>query len=212
MNWTFGVPTDGNQNSEYIDRLINSIKSQFKDNYEIIFCTENEAFNTENDNIRTIYIGRDRPGWITKKKNEIAKIAKYENICFLHDYFFLEDNWATSFDDFKEDWNVCTTKILDPSDIRLMDWASLDGRYGHACIPYDVQDVKENMYVPGNVFCVKKDFMLANPLDENLGHWGGEDLEWSRRIRGFYKFFINTGAVTRSQKDKPDFRVYSRGL
>jgi hypothetical protein len=48
------------------------------------------------------------------------------------------------------------------------------------------------MYISGAYFCVKKDFYLANPLNESL-FWGeSEDVEWSCRVRKLTDFKINT--------------------
>jgi hypothetical protein len=60
------------------------------------------------------------------------------------------------------------------------------------------------MYVSGSVMIVRKEFMLDNPLDENLGWGEGEDVEWSLRVRKFwdYKIFPEMSITSQKQRDQ----------
>ena len=47
------------------------------------------------------------------------------------------------------------------------------------------------MYISGGYFCVKRDYLLSNPLDETLVAGEGEDLEWSVRLRQNWNYRCN---------------------
>lgn len=186
MEITFGIITGGGQTS-FINQIIDSIEEEKIPTYEIIVIG---SFLTAREHT-TVYAFPEHvaPGaWITKKKNIIGQIAKYETIVFLHDYIRLEKGWYAGFLQFQQEtpqWDVAMCKMCEKNGNRAIDWMGLpnDPLYGNVLHPYDYCNPK-GMYVPGNFFVVKKDFFVKHPLDE-LRLWGmGEDIEWSKRIFG----------------------------
>jgi len=181
--WSFIICTDG-INTQFHDCIIQSIISQNIPNFEIIFVTENVYKPPLSlPSIITIVINSYKPSHITCKKNIGARCARYENLCFLHDYLYLGPNWYTGISIFKDTWNVCSFQILNLNGKRMSDWII----YNHPILGHTLVDYNEPAgiyhYVPGLVFCVKKDFILKYPLNEDL-IWGqGEDIEWSDRIK-----------------------------
>jgi len=89
MNFTFGIITGGGQEAN-INLCIDSIEKLNISNYEVIIigaCGINRKNTTQvafNENIKSM--------WITKKKNIITELAKYENVVYLHDYIVFHDN------------------------------------------------------------------------------------------------------------------------
>jgi hypothetical protein len=189
MNFTFGIITSINT-CNYIKNIINSIEQQNIPNYEIIIVgTINK--DLINDSKNTIIVEFDeniRPGWITKKKNIIIELSKYENIVFLHDYILFEPKWYSSFIQFDKefnDWELSMCKIKNIDGNRAIDWMGLpnDTKYGNVLLPYEYHNPK-GMYIPGNFWVAKKSVMEKYKLNENL-LWGqAEDIEWSKRILG----------------------------
>jgi len=55
----------------------------------------------------------------------------------------------------------------------------------------DGQRWQNYIYLSGGFFICKKSVMIDFPLNENLLHCQGEDVEWSQRVRTKYKFKIN---------------------
>lgn len=212
--WTIGICTDGITNKEYFNDIIVSIRKNNIPDCEIIFCSENRNFTIDHDDVKLLHIPNSKEGWITKKKNEIAKIAKYDNILLIHDYYVLDDNFFKSFKDFGYEWDVCSVRVVDPRGVRIMDWATIDQPYGHRCVHYGDTSKKMNscQYVSGAVFCVKKQFLLDNPLDESKCTWQGEDLEWSRRCRDKWNIKLNIGTTVSSKKVKEGFERFSKDL
>lgn len=183
MDFTFGIITGGDQTA-MIETIINSIEVENIPNYEIIIVGR---CNVERKNTTMLDFPENlRPMWITKKKNIIANIAKYQNIVFLHDYIALCKGWYEGFLRFgNEGWDVCMNKIVEKNGKRAVDWMGLpnDPIFGNVLHSYHYCN-PPGMYVPGNYFVCKKDLILKHPLDENRGWCEGEDIEWSKRIFG----------------------------
>ena len=186
MKCTFGIITGGGQTS-FLNQIIDSIEEEKIPEYEILVIG---SFLSAREHT-TVYEFPETiaPGpWITKKKNIIGQLAKYETIIFLHDYIRLEKGWYQGFLRFQEEtpvWDVAMCQMLEQNGERAIDWMGLpnDPIYGNVLHPYDYCNPK-GMYVPGNFFVVKKDFFIHHPLDERR-LWGmGEDIEWSKRIFG----------------------------
>lgn len=185
MSITFGIITGGGQDY-FINQIIDSIEEENIPEYEVIVIG---AFVFQRDKTTVFQFPEDLvPMWITKKKNIIGQLAKYENIVLLHDYVKLEKGWYEGFQRFNEEqpeWDVGMCKMKEKNGNRSMDWMGLpnDPIYGNVLFPYDYCNPK-GMYVPGNFFMVKKEFFQKHPLDEKR-IWGmGEDIEWSKRIFG----------------------------
>lgn len=191
-DWSFIICTDGTTNPEYHQAIIESIKKQCIPNYEVLFITENFSYNLEQDNVTTIYVSTPKEKHITFKKNRAAKFCKYDNLCILHDYITLADNWYKSFDIFGYDWNVCACKNINKDGTRTWDWCTWNHpEYRHNNVDYNLE-ATEYHYVPGTSFCVKRDYFLKHPLDERRVWGEGEDIEWSHRICKYdWKYKIN---------------------
>lgn len=210
-DWSFCICTDGSNNRSYHEDIIKSIREQGIPNYEIIFCTENEYFKKEDFDTRTIYVNSPIRGWITGKKNLLAKEAKYENLCFLHDYIVLTHDWYDGFKSFDVDWDICSNIFIDIRGVRIMDWATLDHPvWRHKCIPYELQDseTRKYLYISGAFFNTKKNVLLETPFDEKKFHGDCEDVEWSERARKKHMIKLNTNSVALSLKEKPGFENY----
>ena len=185
MKFTFGIITGGGQTS-FINQIIDSIEEEKIPDYEIIVIG---SFFTAREHTRVYEFPEQiAPMWITKKKNIIAQLATYEILVLLHDYVQLKKGWYQGMLRFQQEtprWDVAMCRMEEQNGKRAMDWIGLpnDPIYGNVLHPYNYCNPK-GMYVPGNFFIVKKDFLKANPLDEQR-LWGmGEDIEWSKRIFG----------------------------
>lgn len=161
------------------------------------------------------------PGHITKKKNVMAKLSKYENIVFSHDYYTYDEDWYDGYLRFGNDFKVCCNRVFTIEGDRYLDWMvwpfngnKLDtivssgvdnGHSGREClIPYDVTHLSKYMYVQGSYWVSKKEVMMKFPLDENKVWGEGEDVQWSmiyRNYPGNY-FSINQRSTCRLLKPK----------
>ena len=211
MNFSFGIIT-----SNMVDtKVIESIENQNIDNYEIIIVGGNSKFG---NNIKHIPFD-EKKGKFTTKKNIITKNAKYDNIVYMHDYYYLNDNWYEGFKKFGEDWDICMNVVLNQDGSRFRDWVicydrnlesrdfSLNevkqGKSTRYLPPYDYNKT-ENMYVSGGYWLAKKYVMEEEPLDESLGWGEAEDYEWSERVlwNKKYRYKMNQYSSVQTLKDK----------
>lgn len=196
MNWTFGIVTSQDTN-EFVSEMIDQIEAQQIPNYEIIIVG-NYFHLRKNTTVLTFdeYI---KNGWISRKKNIICQTARFNNICLLHDYISLGNNWYTGFQQFGEDWDVCMTPVVNLDGSRFRDWVTWEPIRQ---VPYDDHRYIRQMYVSGSYYCIKKEFALQHPINEALGWGESEDVEWSLRVRSFWNYRCNKDSPVRLLKFK----------
>ncbi len=205
MDFTFGIITDG-KNDEFIRQIIESIEENNIPVYEVIIVGNTKIEPTYKINV-ILFNETIKPGWITRKKNIIAKTAKYENIVIMHDYVALAPDWYAGFLKYGTDYDWCVNKIMNSNDTRFRDYtlfpydvilqdklntcilspgSKIDNYfYEHCLLPYDfVNTIETNkfMYISGTYYVVKKWVAQKFLLDEDLVHGKGEDIEYSRRL------------------------------
>lgn len=217
VNFTFGICTD-HKNKDRILLAINSIINLNIKNYEIIVIggTESSYFNHPN----VIFVNFDeniKPIWITKKKNDIAKMAKYENLCLMHDYFTFNSDWYEGYLKFDKEfgyWDVASNpQIMLDGRRHLLDWTGRDKNTGERFYPeyLDWSRINEQ-YISGGFFLVKTQVILDNLLDENRGWDQDEDVEWSNRIKNKYVIRCNPYSSVRLTKESRSKNMINRYL
>jgi hypothetical protein len=146
------------------------------------------------------------PGWITKKKNIGARLAKYDKLAICHDYVLFQTGWKKGYDDFGDDFDVCMNRITNADGTRFRDWIAWDyPEIGYGLLPYHIE-CTEFQIISGTYFVAKREFYLDNPLNEKL-RWGeGEDEEWSLRIRQKTRFKLNLKSEVTFSKLKMPIR------
>lgn len=184
--WTFGIITKGERN-DWLEIIISAIRAQKIPHYEIIICGTYRN-RKEKDIVYIPFIERDDKGWITKKKNIIAKNAQYENICILHDRIILDKNWFKGIKKYGNCFEVlCNKQILKGTNKRVGDWLT----YGSKKIdlPYQISQLEYSdwdmfVYMSGQLSILKKSVWKQCPWNETR-YWGEEDIELSYRFRDF---------------------------
>ena len=204
MDFTFGIVTSGGAEAN-ITKIIESIISNNIPNYEIIIVGDVKLDKRrENENI--IFVAFDeseRAGWITRKKNRIVSIAKYENIVLLHDYICFAPDWYSGFIKFGNNFEWCVTKIVNTNGARYRDYTlfphevpflgisyspgkDIDSYFNKNCLlPYNFKNNEKTnkyMYISGAYYVIKKSIAEQYPLDEKLVWGRGEDVELSKRL------------------------------
>lgn len=209
MNFTFGVVTSGTADDN-VNVVIDSIEKLNIPEYEIIVVGNS---NVSRRNTTVVPFDENiRPAWITRKKNIITQLAKYENVVYSHDYIVYNHDWYQGWVEYGSDYKVCMNRILNADGTRYRDWCIwphnnnfVDGivtRQRGCLIPYDMTHLSKYLYFSGAYWVGKKDVMTEFPLNENL-LWGqSEDVEWSIRIREKYKFSINKNSSVQLLKYK----------
>jgi hypothetical protein len=151
--------------------------------------------------------------WITRKKNIITEYSEYENIVYMHDYIKLQPKWYQGQLKMGNEFDIRMDCILNFDDTRFRDWTlwpdlpeKLTTIVQRQCImPYDVNYMSRYMYISGAYWIAKRRIMQEFPLDEKLVWGEAEDVDWSLRVREFYKFQMNqfsTVKICKYGKDK----------
>ena len=220
MNFSFGIITSG-QNEEFIEKIIDSIKIQQIDKFEIIIVGGNYLDYFDGANITHIPFDESvKKGWITKKKNLITKSSKFENIVYMHDYIILEKGWYEGFIKFGNNFKIVTNKIYNLDNSRFRDWTLwnesdmveiVDKKVNlNLLLPYFVSSLSKKMYISGAYWIAKKSVMKKYELNEKLSWGEAEDIEWSKRVRNDISFKFNKHSSVKLLKQKRnDFKRIS---
>lgn len=177
-SWTFGIVTNGAR-ADWLENIINSIRKQKILNYEIIAC--GSYFDRKEPDFKYLpFNKRDDKGWITKKKNIIAKAAKYQNVCIIHDRIFFDEKW---YDGMKK-WGNCFEVLAVPqlfidTKERFGDWVCNEKftiKTADNFIPIAGAYCEYNDWdkdIPGYaaITVIKKDIMQKHGFNETL-YWG----------------------------------------
>jgi hypothetical protein len=209
MKLTFGIVTNG-KSEKNLRKSISSIRDLEVPDYEII-VVGNTKIESATDLTIIPFNESEKPNWITRKKNIISQKAKSEFVVFLHDYVVFSKDWYQEFKKI-EKYDVAICEVLNFDGTRFRDWvlwvennSPFDKylqRTRKCLLPYNVRDLTPYMYISGTFWVARKDFMLDNPLDEDLT-WGEmEDIEWSKRIRRKTIFKFAPGAKVKLLKLK----------
>ena len=182
--WTFGIITKG-ERDDWLEEIIASIKAQKIPHFEIIICGTYRD-RKEKDFKYIPFFGRDDKGWITKKKNLIAREAKYENLCIIHDRIVFDKDWFKSMKKYGNCFDVlCNSQTLRGEGQRTGDWLTYGG--GKLNSPYGISELRYDdwdryVYMGGQLSIIKKSVWQVAPWNETL-YWGEEDVELSFRFR-----------------------------
>jgi GT2 family glycosyltransferase len=211
MSFCFAYITDG-KNDDFLKLGIQSIREAGIDDYEILIIGDTKI---SDDEVRVIGFDESiRPGWITRKKNLVAKVSNKEILVIMHDYFALTPEWSNNYGALLSNstWDVAVTSIVNPNGSRYRDW--LLWPFSHRLLripfiytlgnllPYHISDLTDFMYVNGSLMIVKRGYLAQNPLDEKRSWGEGEDVEWSIRLRKSWRLVFFQGLTIRSLKHK----------
>lgn len=220
--WTFGIITAGNPGG--IHRILESIAAQPGLVHQEVIVGGDHLTHPKCPDIFHVPFDETekKKGWITRKKNLITKYARFENICYLHDYVALEPGWFDGFNEFGYDWLTTTNKIINLDGRRFRDWAVI-GNNAWMNPPIDDLRVPKEVgegrlldynsrkhmrwfYYSGAYMCAKRHVMEAVPFNESRCWSEGEDVELCRRLYEKYGdkiFNINLHSTVKLLKQKP---------
>jgi len=220
MNLTFGICTSDPQWWEVpqIVQVIHSIHALNVPAYEIIVAGSSVGDTlvssdpilldeTVCSKITPSISNFSTRGWITRKKNLIARHAKYETLVLLHDYFVFDPYWYQGMASLGFDWDICCCpQTLLDGRRHFTDWVADVGgpRPVYMMIDYTDWSYTKHQYISGGMFLVKKNFLLQNPFAEWMPPGTSEDVEWSRRVRDKAKIVCNPDAKVRHNKAHRD--------
>ena len=204
--WSVVVITGGND-VPTLEKVIGSIDSELSGSpAEIVLVGPPKLKLSRQFNLPIKYLAyrdaKPMPPLITRKKNWGVRLCQYDKVVICHDYILFEPEWKKGWDDFGDDFTVAMNIIKNKNGERFRDWSVWDyPEFGQGLLPYAVE-LTRYQYISGTYMVVKRDFYLANQLDERLRWGGGEDVEWSKRVREKTVFKFNPHSVVRCAKQK----------
>ena len=123
----------------------------------------------------------------------------------MHDYVALCENWFIGHEKFGYDWDVCMDPVRLDNGLRHRDWFYEKTPWPNRTlqfVKYNDDTMTRKMYVNATYYCIKKQFMLQYPLNNNLCWGDAEDVEWSWRCRNFWNYKLNPHSAVRYLKTK----------
>jgi hypothetical protein len=188
MDFTFGIITTV-KSQQYLAEICNSIFDLQIPNFEIIIIGDCNIISSDKINVYP-FDETIKPNWITKKKNIIFNLAKYENIAVIHDYFKFDKDWYNGFLKFGQNFKYCSSKTINKNGNRFRDYIlqpwPLDEKFKSKClIPYDIIlpiYLRKLLYISAAYFVIKKDIALKFQFNEQLCWNQGDDTEFCRRL------------------------------
>lgn len=195
--WTFGILTAGP--SPNAERMVREILALELPAIEIVICGPKPANLPDDARIRQIDLEKPEPrGWITKKKNMIAEAARYENLCILHDRFFMPGRFVEALRRYGNVFSVVTfpqvfyadrtgTCIQRYPDYQVVKWSGdiatlvRAGIFdGHYVFHPQYNDFHETAFCCGGLYITKKTIWNLVRQDEALFH-----AEWEDAVFGY---------------------------
>jgi hypothetical protein len=196
--WSFGLIVDG-QNPDSFAQLLTSIEQAFWDRLDDCELIVNgpagnyaKFIGSSKIPIKILHTGTalEHLAWITRKKNDIVAVARYENVAILHNRYTIAEGWLKFFDSFGYDFNVVCGRQL-YGEVPFYDWVASGAAWAPSwSLSLDPDDFHPNIYVNGGLIIAKKRILREIPLNDYLFWNQCEDIEYSRRI-------LNAGVTPR---------------
>lgn len=177
-----------------LQTLIDSIKSQKWPAYEVIVAGKMEGVP---QGVRYIPMAEEAMKAETSKMRNAAMLtAQHELIVMSDDDLVLDQNFLEAIHRFERDFDILCVKMRNPDGSRCWDWATIGGPTGHRLMAYDERD--DHVYVSSGIFVIKKRALSLGLFNEERGFYGGEDVEFSQRLKSrgaIIEFCGEAGAV-----------------
>jgi hypothetical protein len=180
--WTFAILTEGNK-VENVCQFLKSIRDKDeKFQHQIIVCGPQNDLYTK---FQVEYHHADYSkefGEISRKKNNIAKIAKNANLLLVHDRYRLEADFFGGFEKFGYDFDYLTIYQQFENGTEFPFWCTLSKRDTemHWVPPIHLKDytrVHKLHYLNGGLLIFKTKTLQSIPFNELLFWMQAEDVE-----------------------------------
>lgn len=204
--WTFGVLTQGKK-VEIVARLCKTIRDFGGSDHQIIIVG---PYNTAYDNYSPIYIGKqysEKLSDICIKKNDIVDIADHENLCILHDRYWLDENFFIGFEEFGYDFEFLTIRQHHQSGKNYPSYCAINDR-SHLIWGGIYECGNENQtwnrhYLNGGLVVAKTELLKLVPFNALIFHNQAEDVELAKQLES-YSIVPRINRFSSATTDVPD--------
>lgn len=186
--WTFGILTQGKKVS-VVKRLCETIRKYGGDSHQIIICGPcNEAY----ESFSPEYVDKAYSkiyAEICVKKNDIINLSMHDNICLLHDRYWLGADFFSGFDQFGYDFDFVTVQQYHESGKNYPAYCAIDDKlnliWGNIYECGNENEQWNQHYLNGGLIIAKKDVLQKIPYNELIFHNQAEDVEIARHMSFF---------------------------
>lgn len=188
--FSFGVITDGKRR-ERLEAFMASVRDLDKaagQEVELLVCgPEHIRVEVESAYPGVRFVADPgefaEQGWITRKKNRIVDLARYENLIIAHDRYSLRPDFLRGMAQFGGDFGVAVCRQLRPDGRRYPDWVATGSQWSWSApgmMAYG--DWSPHIYINGGITIGKTEVLRRVRWNELLFWNQAEDVELSRRL------------------------------
>lgn len=205
--WTFGILTQGKK-PEMVAQMCATIRRFGGIEHEILIVgPQNDLYK----NYNPLYIDKiysHQLADICVKKNDIVQRATHENLCILHDRYWLYRDFFTGFDQFGYDFDYLTIQQYHQSGKNYPSYCAIDDR-GHLIWGNIFECGNENQtwnrhYLNGGFLIAKTALLKAIPFNPLLFHNQAEDVELARQLEAV-SVVARINRLSSALTDVPDY-------
>ncbi len=183
--WTFGMLTQGKK-PEVVEQFCKSVRQYGGDAHEILIVgPPNPTYEAYGPTyIEKIY--SDKFSDICVKKNDIVGLAKHENICIVHDRYWLDENFFSGFEKFGYDFDFLTIRQHHQSGKNYPSYCAIDDRcnliWGTIFECGNENQTWNRNYLNGGLIIAKRSLLKKVPFNPLIFHNQAEDVELSKQM------------------------------
>ena len=184
-SWTFGVLTQGTKPA-LVERFCRTIREFGGGAHQILITGPQDVSYAPYgpEYVETTYSSQRAE--ICRKKNDIVALAGHENVCIVHDRYWLNDDFFTGFEAYGYDFDFLTVRQHHQSGKIHPAYCAIDDRahllWGPISHCLNESETWVRHYLNGGLIIGKRTLLRRVPFNDLLFHNQGEDVELSREM------------------------------
>jgi hypothetical protein len=204
--WTFGILTQGKK-AEVVERFCKSVRQYGGDAHEILIVgPKNPIYEAYGPTyIEKTYSSKFSD--ICIKKNDIVDLAKHENICIIHDRYWLDENFFSGFETFGYDFDFLTIQQHHQSGKNYPSYCAIDDRcnliWGTIYECGNENQTWNRNYLNGGLIVAKRALLKEIPFNPLIFHNQAEDVELAKQMAA-YSVIPRINRLSSATTDVPD--------
>jgi hypothetical protein len=205
--WTFGILTQGKK-AEVVEQFCKSVRQYGGDTHEILIVgPKNSTYEAYSPTyIEKAYSSKFSD--ICVKKNDIVDLAKHENICIVHDRYWLDENFFSGFEQFGYDFDFLTIQQHHQSGKNYPSYCAIDDRcsliWGTIYECGNENQTWNRHYLNGGLIVAKRALLKKVPLNPLIFHNQAEDVELAKQMAA-HSVVPRINRLSSATTDVPDY-------
>ncbi len=183
--WTFGILTQGKK-AGLVERLCRTVRAYGGDAHEILIVGPPDP---SYEPYAPRYIDKEyskKTSDICVKKNDLVNRAEHENLCIVHDRYWLNEDFFSGFDEFGYDFDFLTVRQHHESGKNYPSYCAIDDRsnliWGRIYECGNENQTWVRNYLNGGLIIAKRALLRTIPFNSLIFHNQAEDVELARQM------------------------------